>query len=210
MVPVYSIQAWLALRFRKKAVPISIVREGYEAFVIFSFVQLLLAYLGGPVHLGRRLDAERQQGSRMHHLAWPFTLLTPWKLGPQFLRKAIVGTVQFIPASLVVMLISATTFALGRFGEGSFNPTKGYVYVSIIKNFSQCWAMYCLVLLYKQVKEDLSPINPFGKFLCIKLVVFFTFWQAIAISLLEPVSSSYVLVSCVIIKLLSLFVFFTS
>ena len=49
------------------------------------------------------------------------------------------------------------------------------------------FAMYCLLLFYKVLKEELSPIQPVGKFLCVKLVVFVSFWQAVVIALLVKV-----------------------
>jgi hypothetical protein len=54
----------------------------------------------------------------------------------------------------------------------------------IINNFSQCWALYVLMLFYLAVHNELKPLNPFRKFVTIKLVVFASFWQGLAITLL--------------------------
>lgn len=52
----------------------------------------------------------------------------------------------------------------GIYGDGKlFSFQKANPYFVSILNVSQIWAIYCLVLLYSAVKEELKPIKPFGK-----------------------------------------------
>lgn len=44
--------------------------------------------------------------------------------------------------------------------------------------------MYFLVLFYHVTQIELKPFNPVSKFLCIKLVIMFAFWQGIIVALL--------------------------
>jgi len=61
---------------------------------------------------------------------------------------------------------------------------RRYPYVTIIQNFSQMWALYCLIQFYYETKHELHEINPLAKFLCFKAVVFVTWWQGVIIALL--------------------------
>jgi hypothetical protein len=44
--------------------------------------------------------------------------------------------------------------------------------------------MYCLVAFYLTIKETIAPYKPFFKLLCIKLVIFFSFWQGLVVGYL--------------------------
>lgn len=59
---------------------------------------------------------------------------------------------------------------------------RGFVWISIIVNLSQFWAMYNLIFWYKSLKEELAPLHPVGKIATVKLVVFVSFWQSMIIS----------------------------
>jgi len=58
--------------------------------------------------------------------------------------------------------------------------------VTIILNVSVSLAMYSLVLFYHLFYAELAPHNPLAKILCIKGVVFFSFWQVKSLSPSTP------------------------
>ena len=81
MIPIFAVEAYLALVYRKWSVIFTVFRECYEAFVVFSFVQYLLAFLGGTLKAAEILRHRPQQ----HHIGPPRCVLPMWRMGPQFL-----------------------------------------------------------------------------------------------------------------------------
>jgi Organic solute transporter Ostalpha len=79
MVPTYSIQSWLSLRFHESRLYMDSVRDLYEAFVIASFVYYLIELLGGQEALIQILLQKREAGSTLGRHPFPLRLiLQPW------------------------------------------------------------------------------------------------------------------------------------
>ena len=180
MVPLYSIESWMALRFKAWALHFETIRECYEAYVIFSFLYYLIALLGEEAQL---ISILKEKPEDLGHHQFPVNLcMSPWIMGHELLHKCKVGVLQYV---VIKNLLAVTIFilaSLNLYEEGAFRLDKGYVYIAAITNISQLWALYSLILFYIVTKEELSPWRPLGKFLCVKGVVFFTFFQSILIN----------------------------
>lgn len=181
MVPVYAMDSWLALRFKDAAIYFDTARECYEAYVIYNFYQFLLTYL--ERHEGH-LDVLLASKPQQHHI-WPMNhVLRDWKMGAPFLRHCKAGVFNYVvlrPATTIVAIISEWK---GVYGIGEADLRRTYIYCTIVNNYSQCAALYCLLMFYAATKDDLAPIKPLWKFLTVKMVVFFSFWQSLVILIL--------------------------
>ena len=67
--------------------------------------------------------------------------------------------------------------ASGDVLQGDFSASGGWLYLSFAVNLSVCYAFYCLGMFYYVLKAPLKPYDPVPKFLCIKAVLFLSFWQ---------------------------------
>ena len=56
MVPIYATTSWFSLKYKDAALYLDLLRDMYEAYVIYLFLALMICYLGGPGHFG---DEER-------------------------------------------------------------------------------------------------------------------------------------------------------
>lgn len=231
MVPIYSVESWLAMRFHKKAVLIETARDVYESFVLYCFLQFLIQVLGGEEALVLMLkDKSPTRGVHMWGLQW--CGVKPWLMGQPVRRydesdneqrrgsvverfKAVMsspatmpkrsvssnfqtrvqwispffiqckfGVLQYVLLKLLCAIAVLLLEWKGWYREGQFHWKAGYLYICILTNVSQCWALYCLIFFYYATKTELSPIRPVGKFLSVKALVFFTWWQSVLISVL--------------------------
>lgn len=180
MVPLYAWESFLGLAYQDQRIYWETARDLYESFVIFSFYKLIIEYLGGPVALRRRLRAHDTDFS---HIV-PFCCLNEWAPATVFINNTKFAVLQYVFVKCFTACVAFICVMNGVYGEGSISPKTGYLWLTIISNFSQLVSMYALVLLYLATSHWLHPIRPVPKFLSIKAVVFLTYWQSILITLL--------------------------
>jgi len=193
MVPIYAVQSWLSLRFHHARIYIDAIRDLYEAFVIASFVYYLIELLGGEEAMVSilRQKAQRDPSLACHlgNHTFPLSLvLEPWQLGVEFMLQCKHGVLQYVMAKAGFTILTYIFQSLGMYGEGQFLWTSPYPYLAFFMNISVMYALYCLVKLFHAVQDELRyPIDwhPLGKFLCVKGVVFFTWWQGVLIFYLK-------------------------
>lgn len=195
MLPVYAVVSFLSYYFYRYAVYWQVIRDCYEAFAIASFFTLLCHYLEPTLH--EQKNYFRQIKPR--NWIWPLTWLQRCtggrdrgafrvpRSGLTFFNIIWAGVFQYCAIRVLFTFVALITNIFGLYCESSLSPAFSHIWVLVCEGLAVSIAMYCLIQFYVQLKEDLATHSPFMKILCIKLVIFFSFWQSVSsLSLVRP------------------------
>ncbi|XP_046659293.1 transmembrane protein 184B isoform X2 [Homalodisca vitripennis] len=196
IVPIYGLHSWVSLLFFNSEnyyVYFFTIRDCYEAFVIYNFLSLCYEYLGGE---GNIMSEIRGKPIRSNCVYGTCCLVgKTYTIG--FLRFCKQATLQFCLVKPVMAFVIIVLQSFGHYHDGDWSLDGGYLYVTIIYNFSVSLALYGLYLFYFATKDLLTPFEPVLKFCTIKSVIFLSFWQGVLLAVLEkaeiiePVVDSY-------------------
>jgi len=183
VVPVYLVVAILSLFIPQNGLwVLDMVKAGYEAFALYSFMALMLAFVGGPASLvdlweseGRYLTGDWMTGTCLHGTI---------KLDGLFLRRCVQGVIQFVIVRLLIVIIVPILIANDVFIEGKMRFDRGWIYVMLIHNVSLWICLYSLWLFFLSTRHYLRPFSPVLKFGVIKGIIFISFWQLIVLQIL--------------------------
>lgn len=181
LVPIFSIASWASLTSLQVAFWVDPVRDIYEAFTIYTFFQVLVNFLGG----------ERSLIIMMHGRP---PVSHPWPMNHVFAKVDISDPHSFLQIKRGILqyawikpFLALTTIickATGTFREGVMAVNSGYMWTSLIYNVSIFWSLYDLALFWVCMTHDLQPFRPMPKFLCIKGIIFASWWQGFFLSIL--------------------------
>lgn len=181
VVPLFALSCYLVLLDSPVGRVLEPIREIYEAFVIYTFYKLLVLMLGGE----RKIILMTVNKPRTSH-PFPNSLILP-KVNisdPQHfltIKRCILQYVWMKP--LLYLIISITTL-LGVYDVNDISTRSVFVWLSIFYNLSVTISLYSLAMFWKCLYEELAPFNPWRKFMCVKLIIFASYWQGMMIGLL--------------------------
>ncbi|CAM5086786.1 unnamed protein product [Natator depressus] len=184
IVPIYAFDSWLSLLLigsHQYYVYFNSVRDCYEAFVIYSFLSLCFEYLGGESTIMSEIRGKPIASSCLYGTC----CLQGMSYSIGFLRFCKQATLQFCIVKPLVAILTIVLQAFGKYHDGDFNIHSGYLYITIIYNFSVSMALYALFLFYFATLELLRPFEPVLKFLTIKAIIFLSFWQGMLLAIME-------------------------
>ncbi|XP_062263298.1 transmembrane protein 184A [Platichthys flesus] len=184
IVPVYSFDSWLSLLFisnNQYYVYFDSIRDCYEAFVIYSFLSLSFEYLGGESAIMSEIRGKPIESSCLYGTC----CLGGMSYSIGFLRFCKQATLQFCVVKPIMAVIIIVLQAFGKYHDGDFSVTGGYLYITIIYNISVSLSLYALFLFFFATSDLLRPFEPVLKFLTIKSVIFLSFWQGMVLAILE-------------------------
>lgn len=178
IVPIYALSSWLSLVYGPVAVYFDLVRDCYEAYVIYLFMVLIVEFAGGESICATDLS---RLGSMRH--PFPLCQLQPLLLGMGFLRWCKQWTLQFVVVKPIMAVVSMIMLATGEYWSDAYQWT-----LSVIYNICYTIALFGLGYFYLGTRTLVAQHNPVRKFLAVKLVVFATYWQSLIVTTIPGMS----------------------
>ncbi|KAA3672709.1 uncharacterized protein DEA37_0009280 [Paragonimus westermani] len=144
-----------------------------KAEAIYCFLALCYHYLGegGSIMLelnGKTIKTSLGYGTCCFS-GKPYTIL--------IIRFCKVATLQYALIKPLTSALSIILLISNKYAVGDFSPISSYLYFFLINNFIVILALCGLSLVYFATRDQLRPFKPVLKFVTIKTIIFFSFWQ---------------------------------
>ncbi|KAL2825204.1 organic solute transporter Ostalpha-domain-containing protein [Aspergillus cavernicola] len=181
-VPIYAASSWASIISLKASLWLAPIRDVYEAFTIYTFFQLLINFLGGE-----RAVIIMMHGRAPVQHAWPLNhFLSKVDISdPHTFLTVKRGILQYTWLKPILAIASIIMKATDTYKEGYLGISSGYLWTGILYNISVTISLYSLALFWVCLHNDLAPFRPVPKFLCVKLIIFASYWQGFFLSILQ-------------------------
>ncbi|KHC52370.1 hypothetical protein MEW_02935 [Candida albicans P60002] len=158
------------------------IREVYEAFVIYTFFSLLTDMLGGE----RQIIIVTSGREPISHPGILRYLLPKLDISdPHTFLNIKRGILQYVWLKPILCITIIILELIGLYNVNDLSIKSIYFWLTLIYNASVTLSLYCLAIFWKILWNDLKPFKPVGKFLCVKLIIFASYWQGVILAILS-------------------------
>lgn len=167
MVPLFSMSAYLSLYcpYRFPTEMLEFMREMYEALVIYTFYTLLTNLLGGE----REIIYDTTGKPPVHFFGMKVDISDPQTFW--VIKKLVMQYVYTRPIITLWLALSSSS-------------TVHFILI-VAYNISITLALNALLAFWVCLRAELEPYRVVLKFMSVKLIVFFSYWQTLALSLVH-------------------------
>ncbi|OSX62559.1 hypothetical protein POSPLADRAFT_1065820 [Postia placenta MAD-698-R-SB12] len=184
MPAVYAVISFFSYRYFRSYTYYSLIESAYESVTLSAFLLLLIEFVAATA-AGHNIDNAIARKDKSP-LPIPFCCLRYRPTKAYFMYTLKWSVLQYViirPVLSVVGIICQAKGILCESGPWSFKTANAYI--EVIDAASITIALYGLILFYGLTREELKGRRPLAKFLSIKLIVMFTFYQGLVFDALE-------------------------
>ncbi len=169
---VLTVCSAISVLWTETAIVALTLRDVYEAFIVYSFLTLILEYAGGEHSCIEQIKHEPPIRRPV-----PLCLLVAVRRDASLLRACKQGTLQFVVIKPIMAVISLCVFFI--MGHDDYYHMGFQIPLLCILNTSYAVALYYLVLFFFATRSILQQFNVVLKFVAVKIFVFATFWFSV-------------------------------
>jgi hypothetical protein len=194
MVPLYAILSFLSLLFSAYTVYFDIIRDSYEGFALYECFCLYVDFLGYSVIDNTRSTQTVKKLLEEHNTSIYHSWILKQICKNDWLKDNLYNNRTWIKVNMyekckycilqycilkpIISLISCILYYNDLFTYANFQITKNaYCSLLIISFVSIGIAFYFFGIFCSSLQNELKKYNPLKKFLCIKIIILFSFWQ---------------------------------
>ncbi|WVQ65290.1 uncharacterized protein L199_003466 [Kwoniella botswanensis] len=183
MPAVYSIVSFFSYRYYREYEYYILAETAYEAVTLSAFLMLLmeLVSMGTTDQQIKTALAEKDKKK----FPFPFNFLRFRASKPYFWHALSFSVMQYVILRPLISIIGIICQYYGVLCPEEYSVHYAEVYLDAVDFVSISVALYGLIVFYVLCKDELKGRKPLNKFLAIKLIVFFTFYQSFLFSILQ-------------------------
>ncbi|KAF9456290.1 DUF300-domain-containing protein [Collybia nuda] len=184
MPPIYAIISFFSYRFFRHYTYYSFIEIAYEAVTLSAFLLLLIDYVAATASGHNAENAIARKDKQTLPIPFCFWRYRPTKA--YFMYTVKWSVLQYVIVRPLVSIVGIVCEKFDVLCEAAgFSIHYASVYLEAINFASISIALYGLLVFHGLTSEELKGRRPLAKFLCIKLIVMFTFYQSFVFHALE-------------------------